>query len=94
MSSELKVETIIPQGTTVSLQMYGKGDVDALLAEKDKEIEELKCKCLNVKDAAHVLKAFKFYLCQLTHCAYDELTAQWILDNWEQDYKRVEEYKG
>lgn len=40
--SELKVETIIPQGTTVSLQMYGKGDVDALLAEKDAEIAELK----------------------------------------------------
>ena len=73
---------------------YHKSDVDALLAEKDAEIAELKKKCLDVKDAAHVLKAFKFYLCQLTHCAYDELTAQWIIDNWEQDYKRVEEYKG
>ena len=51
-------------------------------------------KCLNVKDAAHVLKAFNFYLCQLTHCAFDEYTAQWIINNWEQDYDRVEAYRG
>lgn len=67
---------------------------EELIAEKDAEIARLKDRSLDVKDAAHVLKAFKFYLCQLTHCAYDELTAQWIIDNWEQDYKRVEEYKG
>ena len=60
------------------------------IADKDAEIARLKDRGLDVKDAAHVLKAFKFYLCQLTHCAYDERTAQWIIDNWEQDYKRIE----
>ena len=71
-----------------------KSEVDKVIAEKDEEIARLKDKCLDVKDATHVLKAFKFYLCQLTHCAYYERTAQWIIDNWEQDYDRVEEYKG
>jgi len=75
-------------------QVYLKSDVDKILAEKDKEIEGLKHKGLDVKDVAHVLKAFKFYLGQLTHCAYDERTVQWIMDNWEQDYDRVEAYKG
>ena len=70
-----------------------KEDVDKVIAEKDAEIARLKDRSLDVKDAAHVLKAFKFYLCQLTHCAYDERTAQWIIDNWEQDYKRIEAYK-
>lgn len=72
---------------------YHKSEVDKVIAEKDAEITRLKDRSLNVKDAAHVLKAFKFYLCQLTHCAYDEVTAQWILDNWEQDYERVEAYR-
>lgn len=73
---------------------YHKSEADKLLAEKDAEIARLKDKCFDVKDAAHVLKAFKFYLCQLTHCTYDERTAQWIIDNWEQDYDRVEAYNG
>lgn len=49
---------------------------------------------LDLKDVTHILKAYKFYLGQLTHCAYDERTAQWIMDNWEQDYDRVEAYHG
>ena len=53
-----------------------KEDVDKVIVEKDAEIARLKDRSLDVKDAAHVLKAFKFYLCQLTHCAYDERTAQ------------------
>lgn len=75
------------------VECYLKSEADEVIAEKDAEIARLKDKRLDVKDAAHVLKAFKFYLCQLTHCAYDESTAQWIIDNWDQDYKRVEEYK-
>lgn len=71
-------------------EYYTRIDADNVIAEKDKEIARLKGRCLDVKDVAHVLKAFKFYLCQLTHCAYDERTAQWIIDNWEQDYERVE----
>lgn len=42
MAQELKAETIVPQGSTVSLQMYAKGEVDAVLAEKDATIAELK----------------------------------------------------
>lgn len=75
-----------------NMQVSVREDVKRL-ADKDAEIARLKKMHLDVKDAAHVLKAFKFYLCQLTHCAYDELTAQWIIDNWEQDYKCVEDYK-
>ena len=71
-------------------EYYEREQVDTLIAEKDAEIARLKDRSLDVKDVAHVLKAFKFYLCQLTHCAYDERTAQWIIDNWEQDYKRIE----
>ena len=36
---------------------------------------------LKLEDVTHVLKAYKFYLAQLTHCAFDEATAQWIIDN-------------
>lgn len=43
--SELKAETIIPQGTTVSLQMYPKGEVDKAIADLDeshnKEVKQL-----------------------------------------------------
>ena len=48
----------------------------------------------DIKDAAHVLKAYKYYLARITHCCFDERTAQWILDNWEADYEAVENYKG
>lgn len=46
-----------------------------------------------VEDATHVLKAYKYYLARLTHCCFDERTAQWILDNWEADYEAVESQK-
>lgn len=44
MAQELKAETIVPQGSTITLQMYPKAEVDAVLAEKDKQIAELKDK--------------------------------------------------
>lgn len=44
MSNELKAETIVPQGCTITLQMYPKAEVDKVLAEKDKEITELKAR--------------------------------------------------
>lgn len=50
MSKELKAETIVPQGCTITLQMYPKAEADKVIAEKDKEIAELKKKlmpCLN-----------------------------------------------
>ena len=43
-----------------------------------------------VEDAAHVLKAYKYYLGRRTICCFDKETAQWILDNWEADYKAIE----
>lgn len=45
---------------------------------------------LKLEEVTHVLKAYKYYLAQLTHCAFDEATAQWILDNWDADYDAVE----
>ena len=42
MKSELKAETIVPQGCTLTLQMYPKGDVDAAIAELKGEIRKLK----------------------------------------------------
>ena len=38
---ELKAETIVPQGTTITLQMYPKSEVDKTIAEKDAQILDL-----------------------------------------------------
>ena len=48
--SELKAETIVPQGTTITLQMYPKSETDKVIAEKDAEIAELKDKLQNVSE--------------------------------------------
>lgn len=40
--SKLKAETIVPQGSAITLQMYPKAETDAALAAKDKEIRRLK----------------------------------------------------
>ena len=45
---------------------------------------------IKLEEVTHVLKAYKYYLMQITHCAFDEATAQWIIDHWEQDYDAVE----
>lgn len=37
----LEAETVVPQGTTITLQMYPKAEVDALIAKKDEEIHRL-----------------------------------------------------
>ena len=37
--SELKAETIVPQGSTVTLQMYPKAEADKVIAELEKKIE-------------------------------------------------------
>ena len=39
--SELKAETIVPQGTTITLQMYPKSEADKVISEKDAEIAQL-----------------------------------------------------
>ena len=38
--SELKAETIVPQGTTVTLQMYPKAETDKVIAELENRIDE------------------------------------------------------
>ena len=40
---ELKVETVVPQGSAITLQMYGKAEVDAA-------IEELKAQKAQAED--------------------------------------------
>jgi hypothetical protein len=36
----LKAETVVPQGTSITLQMYGKGEVDAAIAELKDRIQQ------------------------------------------------------
>lgn len=38
---ELKTETIVPQGCTLTLQMYPKGEVDAAIAELKAKLEDV-----------------------------------------------------
>lgn len=38
---ELKAETIVPQGCTITLQMYPKGEVDAAIAELKAKLESV-----------------------------------------------------
>ena len=48
---ELKEETIVPQGTTITLQMYPKSEVDAAIAELKDEwrSEHEACEALKAK---------------------------------------------
>lgn len=41
LCDELKAETVVPQGTSITLQMYGKGDVDAAIAELKTKLEDV-----------------------------------------------------
>ena len=42
---ELKAETVVPQGSVITLQMYPKAETDKVIAEKDKEIQRLENLC-------------------------------------------------
>ena len=48
--SELNVETIVPQGTTITLQMYPKSEADKVIAELEEshkmEVEQSPCRLL------------------------------------------------
>lgn len=55
--SELKAETIVPQGTTITLQMYPKSEVDNVIAEKDAEIAELKEQVHDYGQGLYVMQA-------------------------------------
>lgn len=50
---ELKAETVVPQGTSITLQMYGKGDVDAAITELKAENDRLKAENDRLDDLAH-----------------------------------------
>lgn len=50
---ELKTETIVPQGTAITLQMYPNGEVDAVIAEQKAENERLKVKLESVQASAY-----------------------------------------
>ena len=41
MDNELMAETVVPQGSAITLQMYPKADVDAYVAKLNEKIEEL-----------------------------------------------------
>ena len=47
--SELKAETIVPQGSTVTLQMYPKAEADKVIAGLKSEIERLEILCANYR---------------------------------------------
>lgn len=49
--SELKAETIVPQGSAITLQMYPKAEADKVIAEKDRYISNLKDDVAKLKKA-------------------------------------------
>ena len=55
--SELKAETIVPQGTTVTLQMYPKAETDKVIAELEeshkKEVEQLLIEIAELQKQVH-----------------------------------------
>ena len=52
--SELNVETIVPQGTTITLQMYPKSEADKVIAELEEshkmEVEQLLMEIVKLKE--------------------------------------------
>ena len=55
--SELKAETIVPQGTTVTLQMYPKAETDKVISELEEshkmEVEQLLMEIVKQKKQVH-----------------------------------------
>ena len=60
---ELKTETIVPQGTTITLQMYPKGEVDAAIAELKAENRTLKRALWLARAERAIEKQNHFALC-------------------------------
>ena len=85
--SELKAETIVPQGTTITLQMYPKADADKVIAEKDAKILALEAEVFKQKQHAELFLDERNYAeTQLRHQKYKrclamaewcEVTAMW-----------------
>ena len=57
---ELKAETIVPQGCTLTLQMYPKGEVDAAIAELKDENERLVKCCKEYDSRQRIDERIKF----------------------------------
>lgn len=60
MTNELKAETIVPQGCTLTLQMYPKAEVDKYIGELEEkhkmEVEQLLLEIAQIKRAARTLR--------------------------------------
>ena len=98
MTQELKAETIVPQGSAISLQMYPKAEVDAVLAEKDKEIRRLKRALwlARVKRAIEKIAWFKLW-CTSISTMNPEDGARQEYDKWKKNLgkflSKAEAYK-
>lgn len=44
----------------------------------------------SVENTLHILKAYQYYLMRLNYCAFDKITAQYVLDHWDEDYNLIE----
>ena len=74
--SELKAETIVPQGTTITLQMYPKADADKVIAEKDAKILALEAEVFKQKQHAELFLDERNYAeTQLRHQKYKRCLA-------------------
>ena len=80
--SELKAETIVPQGTTITLQMYPKSEVDKVFAEKEADYKEA-CDRLQT---ANLIKDEQ--LAATRHHKYKRCLdkAKWCYDRWIRAY--------
>lgn len=63
LCDELKAETVVPQGTSITLQMYGKCEVDAAIAELKAENRKLK-RALWLARASEASKEVNYWTCQ------------------------------
>ena len=97
MSKELKAETIVPQGCTITLQMYPKAEADKVIAELKNEIEKQKrLRDMALASVPNVLKVMKI----IQHQKYKRCLAmvQLCKDNadwWDYEQRnRLEEQRG
>ena len=61
--SELKAETIVPQGTTITLQMYPKSEADKVIAELKAQKARAEDDCAYWKSKAQRERHHKFKRC-------------------------------
>lgn len=96
---ELKTETIVPQGTAITLQMYPKGEVDAAIAELKDENVKLK-RALWMARKAHAVAMFAYWDSHYRdnpNAVYRNRTIDWLRNRWllilDAIIKKEQEYK-